>query len=213
MRPEVLQLAPEAIGPALEAGRLDLAFGYLPQPTDLHSQPPLKENYVVLLREGHPLRESLSSRDSLAALEFILVQSHIEPAKALLRLGLEGRIRLTIPHFSVVPPQLTATDLAVIMPQRPARRFARQGGLAVVLADLGLPTVTGWACTGSGGCTTTPATAGCARRWSNCWPNAEVRRVATCAVGAAGARRPDESAQENVCLYFRCLACLPSLNR
>lgn len=70
---------------------------------------------MVLLRERHPLRESLSSRDSLAALEFILLQSHIEPA--------------------------------------------------------------------------------------------------TCAVGAADARLPGESAQENVCLYFRCLACLPSLSR
>lgn len=142
LRLEVLQLAPEAIAPALDAGRLDLAFGYLPQLSDVHSLPLLTEDYVVLLREGHPLRDLLTSRDSLAALEFILVQSHIEPAKALLRLGLEDRIRLTIPHFSVVPPLLMATDLAVIIPQRPARRFAGQGGLAVVAADLGLPTVT-----------------------------------------------------------------------
>ena len=66
---------------------------------------------MVLLRERHPLREWLSSHDSLAALEFILVQSQIE--------------------------------------------------------------------------------------------------LATCAVGAAGARLPGESAQENVCLFFAALRVYP----
>ena len=141
LRLAVQQLAPEAIAPALEDGRLDLAFGYLPQLTGMHSQALLQEEYVVLLREGHPLRHRINDRDSLQALEFILVQSHGDPAKALGRLGLEGRIRLTIPHFAVVPPLLKATDLAVIIPERPAHSYAAGGGLAVVRADLGLPPV------------------------------------------------------------------------
>jgi DNA-binding transcriptional LysR family regulator len=141
LRLEVQQLAPDAIAPALDEGRLDLAFGYLPQLTGMHSQRLLEENYVVLLRDGHPLRQQIHSRDSLRALDFILVQSHGDPAKALGRLGLEGRIRLTIPHFAVVPPLLKATDLAVIIPERPARTYAAGGGLAVVAADLGLPPV------------------------------------------------------------------------
>ena len=136
---EVQQLAPEAIGPALQEGRLDLAFGYLPQLAGGHQQPLIDDHYVVLMREGHPLRRKVKRRDSLQALEFILVQGHGEPAKALMRLGLEARIRLTIPHFAVVPALLAATDLAVIMPERPARTYARAGGLAVVQADLGLP--------------------------------------------------------------------------
>jgi len=142
LRLEVLQLAPEAIAPALDDGRLDLAFGFLPQLSGTHSQPLLDEHYVVLLREGHPLAGRITDRDSLQALEFILVQSHAEPAKALGRLGLEGRIRLTIPHFAVVAPLLKATDLAVIIPQRPALSYAAAaGGLAVLEADLGLPPV------------------------------------------------------------------------
>ena len=141
LRLEVLQLAPEAIAPALDSGRLDLAFGYLPQLSGQHSLPLFDEHYVVLLRDGHPLRASTGSRASLQALEFILVQSHGEPARALARLGLEGRIRLTIPHFVVVPPLLKATDLAVIIPERPALSYAAAGGLAVVEADLGLSPV------------------------------------------------------------------------
>ena len=139
LRLEVLQLAPEAIAPALDDGRLDLAFGYLPQLAGVHQQPLLDEHYVVLLRAGHPLAGRITDRASLEALDFILVQSHTEPAKALGRLGLEARIRLTLPHFAVVPALLQATDLAVIIPQRPALGHAARGGLAVLEADLGLP--------------------------------------------------------------------------
>ena len=141
LRLEVLQLAPETIAPALEDGRLDLAFGYLPQLSGHHRQALLDEHYVVLMRDGHPLRATTGSRASLEALDFILVQSHTEPARALTRLGLEARIRLTIPHFAVVPPLLRATDLAVIIPQRPALSYAAGGGLALVEADLGLSPV------------------------------------------------------------------------
>jgi len=139
LRLEVLQLAPEAVAPALDDGRLDLAFGYLPQLSGVHSQTLFDERYVVLLRAGHPQAGRAHDRDSLQALDFILVRSHTEPAKALVRLGLEGRIRLTLPHFAVVAPLLRATDLAVIVPRRPALGYAAQGGLAIVEADLGLP--------------------------------------------------------------------------
>jgi len=141
LRLEVVQLAADAIAPALDDGRLDLAFGYLPQLSGGHTQALLDERYVVLLREGHPLARRITGRASLEALEFILVQSHGDPAKALGRLGLEGRIRLTIPHFAVAPALLKATDLALIIPERPALSYAAAGGLRVVEADLGLPPV------------------------------------------------------------------------
>jgi DNA-binding transcriptional LysR family regulator len=141
LRLVVQQLAGDAIAPALDDGRLDLAFGYLPQLSGAHTQALLDEHYVVLLREDHPQRAHISDRSSLESLEFILVQSHGEPAKALGRLGLEGRIRLTIPHFAVAPALLKATDLALIIPERPALSYAAGGGLAVVEVDLGLPVV------------------------------------------------------------------------
>jgi len=139
VRLAVQQLAPEVIGPALEDGRLDLAFGYLPALAGTEHATLLEERYVVLLRRGHPLAAGLRDRSTLAALSFVLVASHTEPARALHRLGLDGRIRLTLPHFLVVPPILAATDLALVLPSRPAQRFARQHGLQVVEPDLGLP--------------------------------------------------------------------------
>jgi DNA-binding transcriptional LysR family regulator len=142
VRVETVQLAPEQIAPALEAGRLDLAFGYLPAMLGTESADLLHERYVVLLRRGHPLAGALRDRTALQRLDFILVASHAEPARALHLLGLQSRIRLTLPHFTVVPPILAATDLAVIMPLRPALRFADTHGLQVVEPDLGLPPFT-----------------------------------------------------------------------
>jgi DNA-binding transcriptional LysR family regulator len=139
VRVEAVQLAPDAIAPALEEGRLDLAFGYLPALVGTERAPLLQERYVVLLRRGHPLARALRDRVALERLDFILVASHAEPARALHLLGLQSRIRLTLPHFTVVPPILAATDLAVILPWRPALRFAARQDLQVVEPDLGLP--------------------------------------------------------------------------
>ncbi len=101
-----------------------------------------EERYVLLLRAGHPLRRRIRTRASLESLDFVLVKSHSEPAKALHRLGLESRIRLTIPHFAVLPAILAQSDLAAIVPLRPAKRYARHGELAVLTPDLGLPPFT-----------------------------------------------------------------------
>jgi DNA-binding transcriptional LysR family regulator len=142
VRVETVQLPAEAIAPALEAGRLDLAFGYLPTLAGTESAPILQERYVVLLRRGHPLAGRVRNRAALDQLDFVLVASHAEPARALHLLGLQPRIRLTLPHFMVVPPILAATDLAVILPLRPAQRFASRHKLQVVEPDLGLPPFT-----------------------------------------------------------------------
>jgi DNA-binding transcriptional LysR family regulator len=141
-RVQAVQLAPDAIAPALDDGRLDLAFGYLPALAGLESAPLLQERYVVLLRRGHPLARRLHERAALRELEFVLVASHAEPARALHLLGLEDRIRLTLPHFTVAPGIVAVTDLAVIMPRRPALRFAAQHALQVVQAELSLPPFT-----------------------------------------------------------------------
>lgn len=142
VRVEAVQLAAEAIAPALQDGRLDLAFGYLPGLAGTENAAILQERYVVLLRRGHPLAAALRDRAALDRLDFVLVASHAEPARALHLLGLESRIRLTLPHFMVVPSILAATDLAVILPLRPALRFAARHALQVVEPDLGLPPFT-----------------------------------------------------------------------
>ena len=134
MRIQALELEPQAIVPALDEGRIDLAFGYLPELSITERR--------ALLRQGHLLARRLRDRDALEQLDFILVRSHSEPAKALQLLALESRIRLTLPHCIVAPSILAVTDLAVVMPLRPAFCFAQRHALQVVEPVLQLPPFT-----------------------------------------------------------------------
>jgi DNA-binding transcriptional LysR family regulator len=134
------QLAPEQILPALEQGRIDLAVGHLPQLAGVHHQALLNDRYVIVTRQGHPVvRARAKSPPALDALDYILVQGHTDPARALIRLGLEGRICLTIPHFQVLPEILADTDLAAIVPFVPASRFAQRYALQVTPLGAALP--------------------------------------------------------------------------
>ena len=144
VRIEAMQLAPDDVLPAMEQARIDLAVGYLPQLHGIEHQRLLEDRYVVLTRRGHPCAGELRSRKALSRLDFVLVNSHAEPAKALHRLGLESRIRLAVPHFNVLPEILARCDLAAIVPQRPAMRFARQFELQLSDAPLGLPPLQVW---------------------------------------------------------------------
>jgi len=143
-RLESVQLAADDVLPAMEQARIDLAVGYLPQLTGVHHQRLREDRYVVIARQGHPQAAALRSRTGLRKLEFILVKGHADPAKALHGLGLESRVRLTIPHFSVLPDILARTDLAAIVPLGPARRYAQQFGLEISEPPLGLPPLKVW---------------------------------------------------------------------
>jgi DNA-binding transcriptional LysR family regulator len=130
------------VAEGLESGTIDLAVGYFPDLSGTEQARLLDERYVVLVRKGHPLAREIRTRASLQRLDYILVRSHAEPAKALSKLGLDARIRLALPHFNVIAPIVAATDLAVIVPSRPAAHYAKAGGLLVLEPDTGLPPFT-----------------------------------------------------------------------
>jgi DNA-binding transcriptional LysR family regulator len=138
VRIETMQVAADDVLPALEQGRIDLAVGYLPLLTGVEHQHLLDDRYAVVTRKGHPLAGKLHTARGYRQLRYILVKSHAEPAKALHRVGLESRILLTVAHFGVLPEILAKTDLAAIIPHRPAMRFARAYPLEIAEPDLGL---------------------------------------------------------------------------
>ena len=139
---EARQLEPKSILGALESGGIDLAVGYFPDLSGTEQARLLDERYVVLVRRGHPLAREIRTRASLQRLDYIVVRSHAEPAKALHKLGLDARIRLALPHFTVIPSIVASTDLAVIVPSRPAAHYARIADLLVLEPDVGLPPFT-----------------------------------------------------------------------
>ncbi len=139
VRIETHQLDDRDILPALESARIDLAVGYLPSLAGVDRAVLLSERYVVAMRRGHPLASTRARRNALATLDYVLVRSHPATARALDALGLSRRVRLSIPHFMVLPRILADTDLAVVMPLRLFEAFETMGEYAVWRSRIGLP--------------------------------------------------------------------------
>lgn len=136
VRLETLPLPRGEIADALDAGRIDFAFGFLPMVQGMRHVELLRDRYVVLLRAGHPFLRRLPTgarlRQALRGLEYVAVRSHADTLRLLQRLQAEDRVRLTTEHFTVLPDIVRATDLAVVMPRNIAEGFAAGGGYAIV---------------------------------------------------------------------------------
>lgn len=134
VRLETRPLPREQISEALDAGRIDFAFGFLPMVKDTQRLQLLEDRYVVLLRAGHPFtrrkRTGKALLEALHELEFVGVRSHADTLRIVQQLKLEGRMRLVTEHFLVLPAIVMATDLAAIMPRNIAQGF--EGGHAIV---------------------------------------------------------------------------------
>jgi DNA-binding transcriptional LysR family regulator len=131
VRLEAFQLDDPDILPAMESGRIDVALGYIPALTDVERRFLLHEEYVIVMRADHPRAAARPTRAVLATLWYVVVRSHPATARALDALGLRERVRLTLPHFMVLPRILADTELAVIMPRRLSDAFRRLGRYAV----------------------------------------------------------------------------------
>jgi DNA-binding transcriptional LysR family regulator len=136
VRVETMPLRREEITDALDSGRIDFAFGFLPTVKETQRVQLLKDRYIVLLRKGHPFtrrrRTGKALLEDLKLLEFVAVRTHADTLRILQLLNLEDRLRLTTEHFMVLPAIVKATDLAVVMPRDIALGFAQEGGYAIV---------------------------------------------------------------------------------
>lgn len=127
VRVETRPVPREEIGEALDAGRIDFAFGFLPMVKETQRCRLLEDRYIVLLRSGHPFARKRRSGAALLAalreLEFVAVRSHVDTLRIVEQSQLEDRLRLVTEHFLVLPAIVRATDLAAVMPRNIARGF------------------------------------------------------------------------------------------
>ena len=144
LRIEATQLPLDDVLPALEQNRIDLALGYLPDVRGTEHEQMIVDRYVILARKSHPHAATLGTRRGLQQLEYIVSLSHPEPAKALTRLGLAEQVRMTLPHYGAAPDVLCRTDLAVIIPERPALRYAKNFPLVIRELRIDLPPLEIW---------------------------------------------------------------------
>jgi DNA-binding transcriptional LysR family regulator len=134
----------EDIAAALDGGQLDFAIGFLPGVLQTRQLPLLRDRYVLLVNERHPLAAAVSpvDLDALQALEFVAVRSHGETLRMLQQLGLQERVRLSCSNFLALPAIVRSTALAVVLPRAVAQDFAAHGGCAVVEPALPQPDFT-----------------------------------------------------------------------
>ena len=116
---------------ALESGVVDMAIGHLPSLIDGFAHQHLFREEYVTLRRSPASRSSTSGprprRTTRTPADYIAITSH-PPTLAILReSGLIDRVKLSIPHFMVVPAILAEVDYAVIVPRTVARAFRRYG--------------------------------------------------------------------------------------
>jgi DNA-binding transcriptional LysR family regulator len=134
VRVQTRPLPREQVMEALDAGRIDVAFGFLPMVKDSQKVRLLEDRYVVMLRAGHPFTRKRRSGAALLAalreLDFVAVRSHADTLRIVQQCQLEDRLRLVTEHFLVLPSIVKATDLAAIMPRNIAHGF--EGGYAIV---------------------------------------------------------------------------------
>lgn len=123
---ETQYLEPAELTLALDIGKIDFAFGFLPQLKGMRRATLLADLYVVLVRKSHPfasLTKPKAIRDALEALNYVAVRTHADTLKILKTLQLQERLCLTTEHFTALPDIVRETDLAAIVPREIAATY------------------------------------------------------------------------------------------
>lgn len=127
---------------SLASGALDLAFGIFDEaPEGFRYQAVFREEFLCMLRRGHPAADAPLGLDRWLSLQHLSVAPRGGPGSivddALAELGKQRDIALVVPHFLMAPLIVAETDLALLLPARIARRYAEL--LPVVLLPPPLP--------------------------------------------------------------------------
>jgi DNA-binding transcriptional LysR family regulator len=122
VRIETQHLPQDEVSDALASGEIDLAVGFLPELFAGVVQKRLfRDRYVCLVRADHPRIGSRLTLAQFLAATHVLVSSrgsaHEIVEQTLRNKGLQRRIALRVPHFTVVPMILARTDHMVIVPE------------------------------------------------------------------------------------------------
>jgi DNA-binding transcriptional LysR family regulator len=130
----------------MEAGKVDLAIGLLPQLKGGFFQRRLfLQRYVCLLKKGHRLDKKRISLAEFSAAAHLMVVSagtgHGKVDELLERSGVERNIRLTVPHYVGVGHILQNTDLIATVPERLASKMVEVFGLSIVPHPATLPEI------------------------------------------------------------------------
>ncbi len=131
----------------MEAGRIDIAIGWLPHLKSGFFQRRLfVQEYVCMFRRGHALeRDSPLSKEDFETAEHVIVSAagtgHATVDGSIERLGIKRNAVLSVPHFVAVGHILSATNMIATVPERFARQCVDPFDLRYAAVPLKLPEI------------------------------------------------------------------------
>ncbi|MEX1167190.1 MAG: LysR family transcriptional regulator [Hydrogenophaga sp.] len=138
-------VASPALREAMATGQVDLAVGWLPPvEAGFRQQALFRQRYVALMRKSHPLAaHSKASAAAYRRADHVRVVSqgtgHPQVDEALARLGIVGKVKLSVPHYVALGHVLASADLVATVPERLADRLGAPFGLVSRPLTLKLP--------------------------------------------------------------------------
>jgi len=120
------------IGHQLERGEVDLGIlGAGFAPPNARSRPLFTERFVCVVRADHPRVRDRLTLDDFCALDHILVSPSgggftAQADDALAAIGRRRHVRVSVPHFLLVPQILARSDMLVVLPERLARGYGER---------------------------------------------------------------------------------------
>jgi len=113
----------------LRSNRYDLALGvFVNLPADICQRPLFHEQFVCVLRKGHPAARRKLTAERFASLEHVLVSPRGDPRGVVDRLleeqGLSRRVARTVTSFAVAPHLVANSDYVLTIARRVALQLA-----------------------------------------------------------------------------------------
>ncbi len=128
----------------LASGKVDAAVGNLPSICAVTRNAHLfNEHYVCLMRKTHQAKRKPLTREAFIAARHAFVSSSFfgHPQVEVLLQQLGVKVALQIPHFTILPHLIAASDLLVVLPSRVASLFESYGGLQSMPVPIELPSI------------------------------------------------------------------------
>jgi DNA-binding transcriptional LysR family regulator len=129
----------------LEAGEIDLAVGCVHETSaGFYRRALYTDQFACVVRKGHPVLSETWNADRFAALRHAMIAPAAEEGFAqvynrLAELQFIGCDPLIVPNAMTAPFMIAETDIALILPMRPARRAAALLPLVVLDVPIELP--------------------------------------------------------------------------
>jgi DNA-binding transcriptional LysR family regulator len=130
----------------MEAGKVDLAIGPLPQlQAGFFQRQLFRQRYVCLFRRGHALDRKRLSLAAFQAAEHLVVVSagtgHGQVEERMRRAGVQRTVRLSVPHFASVGHLLHHTEMVATVTERLAECLAEPFDLRFRAPPIDLPEI------------------------------------------------------------------------